>query len=72
MFRRPLVYSLIHLVVQKLIKRTIFSDHIALLTERQEELLKQLQDLAQAGFTKAEEEWEKSVHAWGKPLTQLI
>lgn len=51
---------------QKLIKRTIFPDHLALLTERQEELLKQLRELAQAGFAKAEEEWEKSVAAWGR------
>ncbi|KAF8962208.1 hypothetical protein BDZ97DRAFT_1825967 [Flammula alnicola] len=37
----------------KLIKRTVFSDHLALLTERQDVLL-------------AEEEWEKSVIAWGR------
>jgi Ubinuclein conserved middle domain len=53
--------------MQKLIKRTIFPDHLALLTERQDELLKQLQELAQAGFAKAEEEWENGVLAWGKP-----
>jgi len=38
---------------------------MVLLTERQEELLNQLKELAQAGFAKAEEEWEKSVVAWG-------
>jgi hypothetical protein len=29
--------------------------------------LKQLRELSQAGFAKAEEEWAKTVLAWGKP-----
>ena len=44
--------------MQKLIRRTIFPDHLALVTERQDGLLKQLRELAQAGFTKAEEDSE--------------
>ncbi|PPQ79331.1 hypothetical protein CVT25_002561 [Psilocybe cyanescens] len=51
---------------QKLIKRTVFPDHLALLTERQDVLLAQLKQLATEGFAKAEEEWEKSVVAWDR------
>ena len=42
--------------IQKLIKRTIFSDHLALLIERQEDLLAQLTQIANEGFSKAKEE----------------
>lgn len=49
---------------QKLIKRTVYADHIALLQARQDELLKQLEDLAKAGFTRAEEEYQKSLQQW--------
>jgi len=44
----------------------VFTDHLALLTERQDVLLGQLKQMAQDGFAKAEEEWEKSVVAWDK------
>lgn len=50
---------------QKLIKRTVFPDHITLLVNRQDEILEDLKQEARAGFSKAEEEWEKSVVAWG-------
>jgi hypothetical protein len=50
---------------QKLIKRTIFTDHLKILTDRQDELLQQLAVLTKEGFSKAQEEWEKSVVAWG-------
>lgn len=50
---------------QKLIKRTVFTDHLTLLTERQDVLLTQLATLAKDGFEKAKEEWERSVVAWG-------
>ncbi|KIK31751.1 hypothetical protein CY34DRAFT_814532, partial [Suillus luteus UH-Slu-Lm8-n1] len=49
----------------KLIKRTIFTDHLKILTVRQDELLQQLVGLMKEGFSKAQEEWEKSVVAWG-------
>ncbi|KAG1805151.1 hypothetical protein EV424DRAFT_1431400 [Suillus variegatus] len=48
----------------KLIKRTIFTDHLKILTDRQDELLQQLAGLTKEGFSKAQEEWEKSVVAW--------
>jgi len=51
--------------LQKLIKRTIFTDHLKILTDRQDELLQQLAVLTEEGFIKAREEWEKSVVAWG-------
>lgn len=54
------------LVLQKLIKRTIFTEHTKLLVQRQEALLGELKRQAEEGFTKAEEEWEKSVIAWGE------
>ncbi|KIL59787.1 hypothetical protein M378DRAFT_14545 [Amanita muscaria Koide BX008] len=47
----------------KLIERTVFQDYVKYLVDKQEVLLKELTELAKAGFTKAEEEWEKSVQA---------
>jgi hypothetical protein len=55
-------------ISQKLIKRTIFTDHLKILTDRQDELLQQLTALTKEGFPKAQEEWEKSVVAWGASL----
>jgi len=51
--------------IQKLIKRTVFQEHTQLLMARQETLLEELTEHATAGFAKAEEEWEKSVVAFG-------
>ncbi len=51
---------------QKLIKRQIFPDHMALLVKRQDELLLELKASADEGFLRAKEEWERSVTAWGK------
>ena len=47
--------------IQKLqvIKRTIFSDHLALLIERQDDLLAQLTETTNEGFSKAKEEWRR-------------
>ena len=50
---------------QKLIKRTIWRDHTNLLVDRQNALIEELRVLATDGFTKAKEEWEKSVSQWG-------
>ncbi|KAF5340809.1 hypothetical protein D9758_017651 [Tetrapyrgos nigripes] len=54
------------LFLQKLIKRTVFSEHTAMIVERQDALLTQLKKEADEGFTKAAEEWERSVVAWDK------
>jgi hypothetical protein len=54
---------------QKLIKRTIFHDHTALLNQRQDEILEQLKVLATEGFPKAQEEWEKSLQNYGEFLS---
>ena len=51
--------------MQKLIKRQIFPDHMALLVKRQDELLVELKASADEGFPRAKEEWERSVAAWG-------
>jgi hypothetical protein len=51
--------------VQKLIKRQIFPEHMALLVKRQDELLVELKAAADEGFLRAKEEWERSVVAWG-------
>ncbi|KAG5638694.1 hypothetical protein H0H81_010919 [Sphagnurus paluster] len=52
--------------MSKLIKRTVFQEHTALLTERQDALLAELREQSKAGFPKAEEEWEKNVLAWAR------
>ena len=54
--------------IQKLIKRTIFADHLALLIERQDVLLAELTQIANEGFSKAKEEWEKNLLLWGTDL----
>ncbi|EAU87900.1 hypothetical protein CC1G_01547 [Coprinopsis cinerea okayama7 len=62
----PVLFPYNKFTMTKLIKRTVYNDHVALLQERQDELLKQLEELAKAGFAQAEAEWEKSVAAWDK------
>jgi hypothetical protein len=48
-----------------------FTDHLKILTDREDELLQQLAGLTKEGFLKTQEEWEKSVFAWGaSPLIQ--
>ena len=54
--------------IQKLIKQTIFADHLALLIKRQDALLAQLTQIANEGFSKAKEEWEKNLLLCGKNL----
>jgi hypothetical protein len=39
---------------------------MALLVKRQDELLVELKAAADEGFPRAQEEWERSVVAWGK------
>ncbi|KAJ7145412.1 hypothetical protein C8R43DRAFT_549569 [Mycena crocata] len=57
----PLIFPYNKFTMSKLIKRTIFHDHTALLNQRQDDLLEQLKVLAQEGFPKAQEEWERSL-----------
>ena len=57
---------------QKLIKRTVFAEHTAMIVERQEALLTQLKKDADEGSTRAEEEWERTVVAWGECLLFLF
>ena len=58
---------------QKLIKRTIFQDHVNILNKRQEDLLVELKSRTEEGFLKAREEWEKAVVQWrtSPPLPSL-
>ncbi|KAG1744590.1 uncharacterized protein EDB91DRAFT_191861 [Suillus paluster] len=60
----PVLFPYNRFTMTKLIKRTIFTDHFKILTDRQDELLQQLAVLTKEGFSKAQEEWEKSVVAW--------
>ncbi|KAF8438377.1 hypothetical protein L210DRAFT_3404055 [Boletus edulis BED1] len=62
----PVLFPYNKFTMTKLIKRTIFHDHLKILTDRQEELLEQLAASTKEGFPKAREEWEKSVVAWEK------
>ncbi|KAF8633056.1 hypothetical protein AX15_001533 [Amanita polypyramis BW_CC] len=62
----PTLFPYNKFTMSKLIKRTVFHEHVQFLAERQESLLKELSEQAKAGFAKAEEEWERSVQAWDK------
>jgi hypothetical protein len=57
--------------MQKLIKRQIFPEHMALLVKRQDELLGELKATADEGFPRAKEEWERSFVAWGNAYIHL-
>ncbi|KAJ3899300.1 hypothetical protein F5879DRAFT_811146 [Lentinula edodes] len=60
----PSLFPYNKFTMSKLIKRTVFADHLKLLVERQDALLTELRRQADEGFAKAEDEWEKSVVAW--------
>ncbi|KAH6912235.1 hypothetical protein BKA70DRAFT_1098496 [Coprinopsis sp. MPI-PUGE-AT-0042] len=62
----PTLFPYNKFTMTKLIKRTVYPEHVSLLQERQDELLKELEELAKTGFTKAEEEWQRSVTLWDK------
>ena len=51
--------------MRKLIKRLVHTGHQKLLAERQDDLLVELKRLADDGFERAKEEYEKNVQAWG-------
>ncbi|KAJ7885063.1 hypothetical protein B0H14DRAFT_2699543 [Mycena olivaceomarginata] len=57
----PIIFPYNKFTMSKLIKRTIFHEHTALLNQKQDEQLEQLRTLATEGFPKAQEEWEKSL-----------
>jgi hypothetical protein len=57
--------------MQKLIKRQIFPEHMALLVKRQDELMGELKATADEGFPRAKEEWERSFVAWGNAYIHL-
>ncbi|KAJ7770658.1 hypothetical protein B0H16DRAFT_1306927 [Mycena metata] len=57
----PNIFPYNKFTMSKLIKRTIFHDHTALLNQRQDDILEQLKVLATEGFPKAQEEWEKNL-----------
>ncbi|KAK7059589.1 hypothetical protein R3P38DRAFT_962917 [Favolaschia claudopus] len=57
----PTIFPYNKFTMSKLIKRTIFHDHTALLNQKQDELLEELKGLAVDGFAKAQEEWEKNM-----------
>ncbi|KAJ7652209.1 hypothetical protein B0H17DRAFT_993937 [Mycena rosella] len=57
----PMIFPYNKFTMQKLIKRTIFADHTALLNQRQEDLLEELKVLAAEGFPRAQEEWERNL-----------
>ena len=49
----------------------MWRDHTDLLQTRSAQILKDLAKLAEDGFTKAQEEYEKSVAAWGASSLSL-
>ena len=61
----PTLFPYNKFTMTKLIKRTIWRDHTNLLIDRQNACLQELGKLAQDGFPKAQEEYEKSLAAWG-------
>ncbi|KAF9033118.1 hypothetical protein BJ165DRAFT_758758 [Panaeolus papilionaceus] len=67
----PSIFPYNKFTMTKLIKRTVYPEHYALLTDRQEVLLKELEQLAKDGFAKAQEEYEKSVALWDKRQEKL-
>ncbi|KAK0453033.1 hypothetical protein EV421DRAFT_2073404 [Armillaria borealis] len=62
----PTLFPYNKFTMTKLIKRTIFTDHTAMLAKRQEILLEELAKQAKAGFPKAEEDWQHAVVVWDR------
>ncbi|EKM52289.1 uncharacterized protein PHACADRAFT_125998 [Phanerochaete carnosa HHB-10118-sp] len=60
----PKIFPYNRFTMTKLIKRTVWRDHTNLLVERQNVLLEDLKKLAEEGFPKAADEWERSVLMW--------
>ncbi|KAN0136638.1 hypothetical protein V8E53_005685 [Lactarius tabidus] len=62
----PRIFPYNRFTMSKLIKRQIFPEHMALLVQRQDELLVELKAAADEGFQRANEDWERTVTAWEK------
>ncbi|KAI0062963.1 hypothetical protein BV25DRAFT_1825014 [Artomyces pyxidatus] len=62
----PRLFPYNRFTMSKLIKRTVFLDHMALLVKRQDELLVELKKMTDEGFAKAQDEYERSVQLWEK------
>ncbi|KAJ3535388.1 hypothetical protein NMY22_g6514 [Coprinellus aureogranulatus] len=60
----PVLFPYNKFTMTKLIKRTVYADHIALLQARQDELLKQLKEIAEANYDNAEREYQKALLQW--------
>ncbi len=50
----------------------MFQDHLALLVNRQETLLEELAVQATEGFPKADEEWDRTIAAWGTCMRLIM
>ncbi|GBE86852.1 hypothetical protein BKA93DRAFT_886629 [Sparassis latifolia] len=62
----PRLFPYNKFTMTKLIKRTVWREHTNLLIERQNVLLQELKALADEGFPKAKEEYDRSVLSWEK------
>ncbi|THH27008.1 hypothetical protein EUX98_g7180, partial [Antrodiella citrinella] len=62
----PTLFPYNKFTMTKLIKRTIWRDHTNLLLDRQNACLQELAKVAEDGFPRAKEEYEKSLAAWEK------
>ncbi|KIP05958.1 hypothetical protein PHLGIDRAFT_91452 [Phlebiopsis gigantea 11061_1 CR5-6] len=65
----PKIFPYNRFTMTKLIKRTVWRDHTNILVERQNVLLGELKKLADDGFAKAQDEWERSVGMWERRQT---
>jgi hypothetical protein len=68
----PRLFPYNRFTMMKLIKRTVFPDHVKFLTERQDELLKDLKAQAEHDYERAQSEYEKAILAWGASPSSLL
>jgi hypothetical protein len=62
----PTLFPYNRFTMMKLVKRTIFAEHVQLLYSRQDGLLAELKVLAEEGLPKAQEDYERACVLWGK------
>ncbi|KAH8832812.1 hypothetical protein DL96DRAFT_1583483 [Flagelloscypha sp. PMI_526] len=67
----PVIFPYNKFTMTKLIKRTIFDQHIGLLNDRQSALLQELKRQADEGFPQAEQEHNRAVMLWEKRKERL-
>lgn len=60
----PRIFPYNKFTLTKLIKRVVFQDHKNLINEKIENGLKELKIIADEGFEKAQEDWEKACLVW--------